>query len=85
MQTANRPSAGLPPRLKLFIVELAGIALMGAGCRALLLGPIVLGLPLGLSLVLAGANLLLDPAGRRKTLERVLLKLLDRWRAPPMS
>lgn len=79
MQT-TRPSAGLPPRLKLLIVELAGIALMAVGFRALVLGQPLIGLPL----VPLGADLLLRPGARRRVprLDRLLLKLVDRWRTP---
>jgi hypothetical protein len=84
---ANRRSAGLPRRLKLLIIELAGIAMMVAGLLALFLGmPPHLSNPFGvLLLVLAGVDLLLRPGARRKPprVDRLVLKAIDRWRSPP--
>lgn len=84
---ANRPPAGLPHWLKLLIVEFAGIFVMAAGLRALLLGHPVLGVPLGLTLVLFGADLLLRPGSPRRLprLDRLLLTLVHRWRSPPAA
>lgn len=80
-----RPPAGLPRRLKLLIIESAGIVVMAAGLRAVLLGPPLLGVPLALALVPFGADLLLRPGAPRRSprLDRVMLKLLDRRRSPP--
>jgi hypothetical protein len=84
-----RPTGGLPPRLKLLIVELAGIAMMVGGIYVLFDArardyPMV-AVPLTLALVGFGVDLLLRPGARRRLprVDKLLFKAIDRWRAPP--
>ena len=69
-----RPTAVLPPRLKLLIIECAGIAMIVVGVDALYGGNLFVGLPL----VPLGGDLLLRPAARRRlpSLERLMSRLL---------
>jgi hypothetical protein len=77
------PTAVLPPRLKLLIIEFVGIATMAVGVDALYRGNLFVGLPL----VPLGGDLLLRPAARRRlpSLERLVSRVLvghrDRERA----
>jgi hypothetical protein len=69
-----RPTAVLPQRLKVLIIEIVGIATMAAGVDALYRGNPFVGLPL----VPLGVDLLLRPATRRRlpSAERLVARLM---------
>jgi hypothetical protein len=79
--------SGLPRRLTLLIIQIAGIALMVVGFQALVYGDVFLGKPFGLVVVLTGVDLLLRPGARRRPpqVDQLLLKLLERRRPPPLA
>jgi hypothetical protein len=80
------PANALPRWLTLLIIQLTGIAMVVVGFHPLIYGDVFLAKPFGLVLVLTGVDLLLRPGARRKVprLDKLLLKLVDHWRAPPV-
>jgi hypothetical protein len=73
-----QPTAGIPRRLKLALVELGGVAVMLAGGRMLITGDV-----LGLPTVAYGVDLLVRPSARRLPRVDTLANLVMRWRGRP--
>jgi hypothetical protein len=82
MQHPRLHRTGFPRRLTLLCIQTSGAALVVVGVLALLQGDVLPERPFGLLLVLTGVDLLNHPTARRNALERLVLKLLDGWRAP---
>jgi hypothetical protein len=79
------PPTGLPHRFTLLIIQATGAALAVAGFLALVKGePPYLSQVFGLLLILNGVDVIRHPATRHRGMQELALKLLDRWRSPPV-